>query len=357
MNLWTPTVGDSFIGRVYRADPGTTQLAYVRKDDGTEILVDAADWPEIAEGTLVRVTYGERQTKMGRALKVYAVERLDRLKPASYNPPWSIDAALFEEGKREGRGAAKTMMAKSSRAYAESLCGLPEASYKIADASPHAPWGGAHGRATLREDWAAGFREGYADGAGKVEQERCKACATRKRHGFEGQCPTCASERTRAELKQERATTTRCPICRKPAHAGETDESGAHPACRVPNFYDAKPVPVPKLRLTTRGLAQTLIDGPPPPCPRFSLDSTVREVLEALTPVWPVEVRQIEATEATRRFETSEARGVHVGWEASCLFKGTDAHGRSVPTRRLSALAPTHLEAFVVLANVVVGER
>lgn len=269
-------------------------------------------------------------------------------KPATYNPPWPIDAALFEEGK--ARGAKFAVLVEATYDPDEprpTATRLAELSLEAADASPHAPWGGSHGRATFREDWAAGFREGYADGAGKVEQERCKACATRKRHGFEGQCPTCASERTRAELKQERATTTRCPICRKPAHAGETDESSAHPACRVPDFFDAKPVPAPKLRLTTRGLAQTLIDGSLRH-PRFTLDSTVREVLEALTPVWPVEVRELEMhrNDADDGFTGG-------GFEARCSVRREDDQG----TRRLSALAPTHLEALVVLANVVVDER
>lgn len=200
------------------------------------------------------------------------------MKPTAYSQPWPIDSALFEEGKREGRACAK----------AHALTGIllhnvVDLAFERADASPHAPWGGSHGRATYREDWAAGFREGYAEGAARA------------------------------------STVTRCPICREPAHAGETDESGAHPACVA-----AKPLP------------------------RFTLDSTVREVMGVLEGVVNVALSRLALTPAY-------ADGAILkGYEASCsvAWEGDDDRG----TRRLSALAPSALEALVALANEVVRE-
>lgn len=98
--------------------------------------------------------------------------------------------------------------------------------------------------------------------------------------------------------------------------------------------------------------------------PRFTLDSTVREVMGALDEVEGLKVVPAEGTwtvggstlgRVRPGFE-GFAKTIPAPWEASGLVMGQDAHGHKVVTRRLSALAPTHLEALVALANVVVGD-
>lgn len=85
--------------------------------------------------------------------------------------------------------------------------------------------------------------------------------------------------------------------------------------------------------------ATGLVKGPLP----LTLDSTVREVEEALGGL-PVTLRDVTSTWGDQSPE---------GWEASCALTGQDAWGHKVVTRRLSALAPTALEALVALANAV----
>lgn len=152
---------------------------------------------------------------------------------------------------------------------------------------------------------------------------KCSACAVRKRSGFEGLCPACANERTRKELA--------------------ADGTG-----RVASSCDPYGIaPCPTCRLAK-----------PPP---LTLDSTVREVQEALGGIEGLEVRPAEGTwtvggstlGSVRPGLEDLAKSISAPWEASGLVMGQDAHDHKVVTRRLSVLAPTALEALVALGNAV----
>ncbi len=94
------------------------------------------------------------------------------------------------------------------------------------------------------------------------------------------------------------------------------------------------------------------------PSAPLTLDSTLREVEEALAGVVGLTVKPAEGHWSVKApvavvgvyGRTLEAPAP---WEASGLILGEDAHGNKVVTSRVSATAETPMAALVALANLV----